>query len=201
MALVAFISNPKDVFEHNAKPEFDEVAILDIDGGDEDRAVLLDINLRIRIVDDLFDHLAARPNDVADLVDVNVHGRDPRRIRREIRRRFSDALQHFPHDEGAAALRLFKRRGENFPGNPGNFDIHLNRRNALLCPGDFEIHIAEGVFHTLNIGQNSVLIAVFDEPHRYARNRPPNGNAGIHQGQRAAADASHRARAVRFENL
>lgn len=33
MALVAFISNPKDVFEHNAKPEFDEVAILDIDGG------------------------------------------------------------------------------------------------------------------------------------------------------------------------
>ena len=33
MAMVAFISNPKDVFEHNAKPEFDEVAILDIDGG------------------------------------------------------------------------------------------------------------------------------------------------------------------------
>ena len=33
MALVAFISNPKDVFERNAKPEFDEVAILDIDGG------------------------------------------------------------------------------------------------------------------------------------------------------------------------
>ena len=33
VALVAFISNPKDVFERNAKPEFDEVAILDIDGG------------------------------------------------------------------------------------------------------------------------------------------------------------------------
>ena len=33
MALVAFISNSKDVFERNAKPEFDEVAILDIDGG------------------------------------------------------------------------------------------------------------------------------------------------------------------------
>ena len=33
MALVAFISNPKDVFEHNAKPEFDEVAVIDIDGG------------------------------------------------------------------------------------------------------------------------------------------------------------------------
>ena len=33
MALVAFISNPKDVFERNAQPEFAEVAILDIDGG------------------------------------------------------------------------------------------------------------------------------------------------------------------------
>ena len=33
MALVAFISNPKDVFERNAQPEFDEVAILDIGGG------------------------------------------------------------------------------------------------------------------------------------------------------------------------
>ena len=33
MALVAFISNPKDVFERNAKPKFDEVAVIDIDGG------------------------------------------------------------------------------------------------------------------------------------------------------------------------
>ena len=33
MALVAFISNPKDVFERNVQPEFDEVAVLDIDGG------------------------------------------------------------------------------------------------------------------------------------------------------------------------
>ena len=33
MALVAFIGNPKEVFEHHAKPEFDEVAILEIDGG------------------------------------------------------------------------------------------------------------------------------------------------------------------------
>ena len=33
MAFVAFISNPKDVFERNAKPEFDEVAVIDIDGG------------------------------------------------------------------------------------------------------------------------------------------------------------------------
>ena len=33
MALVVFISNPKDVFERNAQPEFDEVAVLDIDGG------------------------------------------------------------------------------------------------------------------------------------------------------------------------
>ena len=33
MALVAFISNLKDVFERNAQPEFDEVAVLDIDGG------------------------------------------------------------------------------------------------------------------------------------------------------------------------
>ena len=33
MALVAFIANPKEVFEHNAKPEFDEVAVIDIAGG------------------------------------------------------------------------------------------------------------------------------------------------------------------------
>ena len=33
MALVAFIANPKEVFEHKAKPEFDEVAVIDIAGG------------------------------------------------------------------------------------------------------------------------------------------------------------------------
>ena len=33
MALVAFIANPKEVFEHKAKPKFDEVAVIDIAGG------------------------------------------------------------------------------------------------------------------------------------------------------------------------
>ena len=33
MALIAFIANPKEMMEKNAKPVFDEVAILDIDGG------------------------------------------------------------------------------------------------------------------------------------------------------------------------
>ena len=61
---------------------------------DEDRAVLLDVDLRTRLVDDLLDRLAARADDLADLVDMDLHDRDARRIGREIGRRLVDDGEH-----------------------------------------------------------------------------------------------------------
>src|SRR6266700_6541801 len=46
--------------------------------GDEDLAVVLDVDLGAGLLDDLADHLAARADHVADLVGVDLDGRDAR---------------------------------------------------------------------------------------------------------------------------
>ena len=81
--------------------------------------------------------------------------------------------------------------GQNFTRNARNFDVHLNRGDAFGRAGNFKVHVAERVFHALNVGQNRVRVAVFDETHSHAADGTFNRNARLHQAQRAAANAAH----------
>jgi len=53
-------------------------------GSDEDRTVILDIDGHTRLIDYLIDHLAARPNDIADLLRIDMQRNDPWGVRRQI---------------------------------------------------------------------------------------------------------------------
>ncbi len=70
-----------------------------------------------------------------------------------------------------------------------------------LGSGHLEVHIAVVIFGARDVGQNRIV-------HRLpspgpSRSRPPGGNrhTGIHQRQSAAANAGHRTRTVRFQNV
>src|ERR687897_788323 len=52
---------------------------------------------------------------------------------------FSGLRQRFPHD-----LR----------GDPFDLDVHLNGGDALGGARHLEVHVAQGIFHTLDIAQN-----------------------------------------------
>ena len=67
--------------------------------------------------------------------------------------------------------------------------------------GDLEVHVAEVVLGTLDVGEDDVVVALLDETHRDAGDRRLDRHAGVHQGQRRAADGAHRRRAVRLERL
>ena len=88
-----------------------------------------------------------------------------------------------------------------------DFEVELEARDSRCRAADFEVHIAEVVFRTDNVGENDVLddFSVFVRERYQAAGNPRDGSgnrhAGIHERERSAADGSHRRRAVRFHDF
>ena len=70
----------------------------------------------------------------------------------------------------------------------------------MFGTGNLEVHIAEVVFHTLDIGQHGVFAAVFihDQTHGHTGYRSLYGHAGSHQRHGACADGSLGRRTIGF---
>src|SRR5690606_10876831 len=76
--------------------------LLGVGRSDLDRAVILDVDLRTGLFDDLADHLAAGADHVADLVGRNVHHLDARRELAELRTGAGQGLAHLAENVLAA---------------------------------------------------------------------------------------------------
>src|SRR5581483_3023308 len=152
---------------------------------DEDRAVLLDVDLHLVVGLEAADRLAALADDHADLLLVDLDRRDPRRVRRELGAGLRDDVEHLLEDELARPLRLLERVSHDLLGDAGDLDVHL----------------AQVVLRALDVGEDDVVVALLDEAHRDAGDRRLDRHAGVHQRQRRAADGAHRAGAVRLERL
>ncbi len=98
---------------------------------DEDRSVVFDIDLGTGLFGDRADHLAALPDDVADLVRMNLDRDDPRRIWRNILARFRDRLFHDAEDMQAAFTGLLQRFLQDHRVDAGDLDIHLQGGDAF----------------------------------------------------------------------
>ena len=76
---------------------------------DEDRAVLLDVDLHLVVGLERADRLAALADHHADVLGVDLDGRDPRRVARRARVRGSPiACEHPVEDRDARLLRLLR---------------------------------------------------------------------------------------------
>ncbi|MNW47842.1 hypothetical protein D3C74_251860 [compost metagenome] len=166
---------------------------------DKYAAVLFDIDFHAGFFDDLVDDLAACPDDIADLVRIDVHDNDLRRVRRQMLLRLLNALHHFGQDKHPTFSGLFQSIGQNLPVDSVDLDIHLNSRNAFRSACYFEVHVAEMIFHPLNVSQDRHVLAVFNQTHSHPGNRSFDRNARIHHGQRAGADARLGRRTVGFQ--
>src|SRR5688572_5470787 len=69
------------------------------EGRDPDLAGILDVDLGSRLGADLLDHLAAGSDDLADLVRVDHHDVDARRVRRQLGARRRDGRFHLSEHE------------------------------------------------------------------------------------------------------
>ena len=100
-----------------------------------------------------------------------------------------------------AVLRLVERVLHDLPGDAVDLDVHLQRGDAVARAGHLEVHVAEVIFVTEDVGEHLELAAFLHEAHGHAGDRRLDRHAGIHQREAGAADAGHRAGAVRLEDL
>ena len=169
--------------------------------GDADRAVVFDLDVGTRLGLDRADHLSTGPDDVADLVRVDLHGVDARREFVELRARLVDDLAHLAEDEQAGLAGLGERLTHDLERDALHLDVHLERGDALVGAADLEVHIAVVVLEALDVGEHGVLALLEDETHRDAADHGLDRHATVHQRERRAAGGGHRRRAVRLERL
>src|SRR6185312_1680161 len=144
---------------------------LGVDGRHLDRAVVLDVDLGTGHLADLANDLATRADDLADLVLGNVDHGDPRRVLADRIARLRHRLGHFAEDVEATLLRLRQRDLHDLRRDRGDLDVHLQRRHALRCTGDLEVHVAEVIFVAEDVGQHGKTLVLLDETHGDAGDR------------------------------
>ena len=92
-------------------------------------------------------------------------------------------------------------------GRPRELEVELEAGDALLGAGDLAVHVAEGVFPADDVGEQLVAgdflvgVVLGADADADAGHRADQRNAGIHEGQRAAANGGHRGGAVGFHDL
>src|SRR6266508_851696 len=99
-------------------------------GVDEDRPVLLDVDLDVVVGLEPADGLAALADDESDLLGVDLDGRDPRGMLGELGAGLRDRLGHLVEDEVARPFSLFESASHDLLRDAGDLDVHLERRDA-----------------------------------------------------------------------
>ena len=93
-------------------------------------------------------------------------------------------------------MRLLQRCVHDLAVDAFDLDVHLQRGYALRCSGDFEIHIAQVVLVTEDVGQDRETDAILNKPHGDSRDRRLRLNAGVHEGKAGATHRRHGTRPV-----
>ncbi len=83
-----------------------------VDRRDDDRAVVGDVDRRAGLFGDRADRRAALADDFADLVRMDLHREQTRRVFAHLRARRRDHLRHLAEDVQTSALGLLERRAQ-----------------------------------------------------------------------------------------
>ena len=102
-----------------------------------DGAVVVNIDLRAGLGDDLLDHGAALANDLADLIHVDLHSEHLGCELGDMVARFGDAGDHdLVQDLKAGLAAALERVGNDLHGQAVVLEVHLDGGNALGRTGN-----------------------------------------------------------------
>src|SRR6185295_384684 len=177
------------------------IAVGTAEGRDPNLSRVLDVDLGPGLGADLLDHLAARSDHFADLVGIDHHDVDPRSVRRQLGPRLGDRRIHDVEEMHPRLPRLFQGVRHQLIGNARDLDVHLERGHARARPGHLEVHVAEVILDSLDVGQDRDVLALLDQPHRHSGDVRLDRHAGVHEREAAATDGRHRGGPVRFEDV
>ncbi|CAB4871832.1 unannotated protein [freshwater metagenome] len=171
---------------------------------DVDSTVFFDRNLGSGLVLDGVDCLALRSDELTDFVDGDLD-RDHARCSRCHLIGSVDGLVEDVEDCESSSLGLSQRAGEDRCRDSVELGVELNRGDEVLGSGDLEVHVAECVFCTEDVGQCGVagftVDLVRNETHGDSGNGRTKRHTGVEQRQRRCTHRTHRGGTVRRERL
>ena len=101
---------------------------------------------------------------------------------------------------GASFVSLLQSLSQNIGWDAVKLGIELQSGDELRGTSDLEVHITEGIFSTLNIGEDLEHLLAVDlaghQAHGDTSNRSPQRHASVEQSQSGSADRAHGSRAV-----
>ena len=170
-------------------------------GSDVDGAVVFDVDLHSRLIDDAADHLPAGTDDPADLLDRDLDGDDTRRQFGNVGARLGYGRGHPIEDVQPALPGLEQRFLHDLSRDPGNLDVHLQRGDAVPAAGDLEVHIAVVVLESGDIRQDRIVLSLLDQSHGDTGDGSLERHACVLQRHDGAADGRHGRRAVGLQDV
>src|ERR1700722_6344083 len=185
-----------DLLHHHPHALHERVAELTVGRVDQHLAVVVDVDLRFELVGQAADRFAALADQQADLRRIDLDRLDPRSELAELLARGLDDVGHLAEDERARLFGLRKSVAQNVEGDARDLDVHLQRGDAALGAGDLEVHVAEVILDTRDVGQDDVVIALLDQPHRDSGHGTLDRHTRVHQRQRGTTHRGHRRGAV-----
>ena len=119
---------------------------------DKDSAVVFDFNSGFGLLLNTLNHLAARTNDFANQLGVNLNADKFRCILAELGSGAVYCTVHYVEDLQPCDARLFKGLHNNILSESFGFDVKLYRGDAVFSTCHLEVHLSEVVFLAHNIG-------------------------------------------------
>ena len=173
-----------------------------VDRRDGDGAVVLDVDLGAGFLGDRLDDRAALADHFADLVRMDLHRQQARRVLATSRHAARDsALAISPRMCRRPCLACASAIFMISSVMPSILMSICSAEMPFCGTGHLEVHVAEVVFVTEDVGQHDEVVAFLDQAHRDAGDRRLDRHAGVHQRQRGTADRGHRGGTVRFGDL
>src|SRR5260370_383939 len=169
--------------------------------GDVHGAVIVNIDLGAGAFLDALDVLAARADQHADLLGIDLDDQEPRRQRAGLGARVAQRGDDVLEDLAAGIAGLVQRGPDDVLGDAVDFQVELDAGNAAHGAGHLEIHVAEVVLVPHDVGHEDEAVGLLDQADGDAGHRVADGHAGVHERQGAAAHAGHAAGTVRFEDV
>ena len=171
------------------------------DRHDADPAVVVNGDVGAGLLLHRIDDLALRSDHLTDLVHRDLEADDLRCSLVDFRPRRGNGCVHDIENLQPGFFRLLKRRTEHIGGNPVDLGVELQRGDELTRARNFEVHVAESVFRSENIGKRCVLTFGKDQTHRDTGHGRLDRNTCVHQRHRCRADGTHRCGAVRRKDF
>ena len=157
------------------------IAQLAVGGEHLDEAVLGHVDGALELGFHAADGLAALADDRADLLGVDADGGDARGEIGQFGPRRADGVGDAIEDEQPRLPGPGQGVAHDVERHARDLDVHLQGGDALVGAGDLEVHVAQVVLHPGDIGENHVVVALFDEAHGDAGHRAGDGHARVHQ--------------------